>query len=85
MAVFVIAQEGTLRMRNVAAANWRSVIFYAFALLSFAVSAANAEQRLALVIGNATYQNIGQLANPVNDAKLMAETLGGLSSRSICI
>jgi hypothetical protein len=65
-------------MRHLVAANWRAVIFYAFALLSFTASAADAEQRLALVIGNTAYQNIGQLANAANDAKLMAATLSSL-------
>lgn len=38
-----------------------------------------AEKRVALVIGNATYENAGELANPLNDASDMAkklETLG---------
>lgn len=34
-----------------------------------------AEERLALVIGNAGYQNVPELANPVNDAQLMERTL----------
>ena len=33
------------------------------------------QKRLALVIGNADYQSITKLANPVNDANLMASTL----------
>lgn len=33
------------------------------------------ERRVALVIGNASYQHIDRLANPVNDAKLIADTL----------
>jgi carboxyl-terminal processing protease len=38
-----------------------------------------AEPRVALVIGNSGYgPNIGKLKNPVNDAKLMADTLQGL-------
>lgn len=41
-------------------------------------SAAQAEKRIALVVGNSGYQNITQLDNPKNDAKLMAETLSGL-------
>lgn len=32
-------------------------------------------RRIALVIGNGDYKNTGHLANPVNDARLMAETL----------
>ncbi|MEM9147377.1 MAG: caspase family protein [Pseudomonadota bacterium] len=40
-----------------------------------AAAPAAAEDRLALVIGNAGYRNIPALANPVNDAELMARTL----------
>lgn len=36
---------------------------------------ARAEKRVALVIGNSAYKNIGPLDNPANDAKLMADTL----------
>jgi uncharacterized caspase-like protein len=39
---------------------------------------AAAEKRVALVVGNSTYQNVTQLDNPRNDATLMAETLSGL-------
>jgi len=34
-----------------------------------------ADKRVALVIGNSAYQNVPPLANPVNDAALMAQTL----------
>jgi hypothetical protein len=37
-----------------------------------------ADKRVALVIGNSAYRNVSRLDNPVNDAKLMAETLRGL-------
>ena len=37
-----------------------------------------ADKRVALVIGNAAYQNITVLDNPRNDALLMANTLSGL-------
>jgi hypothetical protein len=37
-----------------------------------------AEKRIALVIGNSTYQNVPRLDNPRSDAALMAETLGSL-------
>lgn len=49
----------------------------ALAIAGFALTmagAAKAAERLALVIGNAAYA-AGPLANPVNDAKLLAETL----------
>ncbi len=34
-----------------------------------------ADKRVALVLGNSAYQNVPPLANPVNDAALMAQTL----------
>ncbi|MET0867603.1 MAG: caspase family protein, partial [Pseudorhodoplanes sp.] len=36
-------------------------------------SDARAEKRVALVVGNGAYQNVGTLANPVNDAKAVAQ------------
>lgn len=43
---------------------------------AFAFSAAQAEPRVALVMGNSNYGGgIGSLPNPVNDAKLMAKAL----------
>jgi len=56
----------------------RQLIAMAFALiplvLVFAPSAARAEKRVALVVGNAGYQ-VGALATPANDAGLIAQTL----------
>jgi carboxyl-terminal processing protease len=47
-----------------------------FALLLGLASAASAEPRVALVIGNSAYQgDLPALPNPSNDAKLMAKTL----------
>jgi Caspase domain len=34
-----------------------------------------ADKRVALVVGNSAYQNVSRLDNPVNDARLMADTL----------
>ena len=42
--------------------------------LGIALSSARAEQRIALVLGNATYQ-VGALNSPANDAGLIAQTL----------
>jgi hypothetical protein len=54
-------------------------VFAAFSLLAaiwaFLGSPAYAEKRVALVIGNSAYQHAVQLANPDNDARLMADTL----------
>jgi len=45
-------------------------------LLAAAVSAAQAEPRIALVLGNSNYgKEIGKLPNPVNDAGLIANAL----------
>src|SRR6516164_5094678 len=56
----------------------RKLIAVAFALIPlvfvFAPSAARAEKRIALVVGNAGYQ-VGALATPANDAGLIAQTL----------
>jgi hypothetical protein len=52
-------------------------IWHVFALLIFSGLActANAQPRVALVIGNGTYQNAPPLANPVNDANDIAASL----------
>ena len=49
-------------------------------LVALAVSMvpAWAEERIALIIGNSTYGSVSSLDNPVNDARLMAQTLEGL-------
>lgn len=42
-----------------------------------------ADKRVALVIGNSSYQNVPRLDNPRNDARLMADTLQGLGFQLI--
>ena len=39
------------------------------------LGAALAENRIALVIGNSTYQSVSVLPNPANDARAMTEFL----------
>jgi len=39
---------------------------------------AQAERRVALIIGNGAYENVGPLRNPVNDARAMAQALSGM-------
>src|SRR5215470_4284256 len=41
-------------------------------------SPANADKRVALVVGNSAYLNVPRLDNPKNDARLMADTLRSL-------
>jgi hypothetical protein len=43
--------------------------------LLFSASAASADKRVALVIGNGAYANASQLSTPVSDARAMAENL----------
>jgi uncharacterized caspase-like protein len=50
----------------------------AMLLVVLFVSPAVAEKRVALVIGNSTYQSVPRLENPRNDALLVAETLSRL-------
>ena len=52
-------------------------IIYIFLFISF-FSFSQEEKRLALVIGNSNYDSIAKLANPVDDAKLIAKTLDSL-------
>jgi uncharacterized caspase-like protein len=51
---------------------FRAAGFVALALL-LTLTAASAERRVALVLGNAQYQHAAPLANPVRDARAMAE------------
>ncbi|MBN9672031.1 caspase family protein [Roseibium aggregatum] len=59
-----------------AKAAWLSAfaVFW-FAILALTGGAVAAEQRFALVIGNSGYEKIGRLANPANDADLVAKSL----------
>ena len=45
---------------------------------TFSNAPASAETRVALVVGNSTYQNVPRLNNPTNDARLVADTLRSL-------
>jgi hypothetical protein len=49
----------------------------ALAAILFGTSSANADRRVALVIGIGAYQNLSTLGNPVNDAKAVAGSLRG--------
>lgn len=52
-------------------------IFFLAVTLALAVQAvpAKADKRVALVVGNSAYRSVAPLANPRNDARLIAETL----------
>ncbi|MDU1695655.1 MAG: caspase family protein, partial [Bradyrhizobium sp.] len=43
-------------------------------LVLLGVAPCRAASRIALVVGNSDYQSVGKLANPANDARLVAET-----------
>ncbi len=57
---------------NVRRAWWAIV---AIVITVFAPSAAWADKRVALVIGNSAYQSVAQLPNPANDARAFAQVL----------
>ena len=63
----------------------RRVPVFVLATLVLAIFAtpARADKRVALVVGNAAYQNVSRLDNPKNDAKLMADTLKRLGFKLI--
>jgi uncharacterized caspase-like protein len=52
-------------------------------LMSAATLPAAAETRVALVVGNANYRNVPRLANPADDARLMASTLTTLGFKLV--
>jgi hypothetical protein len=54
-----------------------------FPLLMDAASPALAENRVALVVGNASYRNVPSLANSASDARLMASTLKTLGFKIV--
>jgi formylglycine-generating enzyme required for sulfatase activity len=60
-----------------------SLKFFVFILLLLASSILYANERVALVIGNAAYQDIEILANTINDAKDIAKTLEMLQFKVI--
>ena len=53
----------------------RLMIVAGFALTLVSASAAHADRRVALVVGNSAYSNAAGLRNPRNDASDMADTL----------
>ncbi len=53
--------------------RWTTLVAGLLAVLL--IMPAAAEKRVALVIGNSAYQNVSRLANPKNDAQLVADTL----------
>src|ERR1700759_758240 len=55
--------------------RWLSVAFVCVAMLPLMISAASAEKRVALVIGNGAYKNAPKLPNPPNDASDVAASL----------
>ena len=61
--------------------NAAKVLWLAQLLISAAVSPANAEKRVALIIGNGAYM-ASPLANPANDARAIAKSLDSLGFKT---
>lgn len=71
------------RLRAALASLLHPLLFAALVLAALGPLSARADdlpggRRVALVVGNSAYHFVSPLANPQNDAKLMAETLGKL-------
>ena len=49
----------------------KKLILSIVVVFTFTVDVYAIEKRIALVIGNATFPEVGQLLNPLNDAELM--------------
>jgi uncharacterized caspase-like protein len=64
-------------MNRILRPSWRQAAFAAVLLSATVPTAllAQAERRVALIIGNAAYEHVGPLRNSVNDARAMAQTL----------
>jgi hypothetical protein len=58
--------------------RWVHLLLLPIVFIGVSAAPALADKRVALVIGNSAYANVARLANPPNDAKLMAETLRSL-------
>lgn len=56
----------------------KNILLLIFIVIPFFVLSQETQKRLALVIGNSSYEK-GVLKNPVNDARLMASTLDSLN------
>jgi uncharacterized caspase-like protein len=61
----------------------RNILLGSFFIWCFLGSPALAEKRVALVIGNSVYAKVPKLANPPNDAALVAETLKSVGFESV--
>ena len=55
-----------------------SLLVGVVALFLATAGPATAQERIALVVGNGAYTNVGALPNPPNDARLIANTLRSL-------
>jgi hypothetical protein len=58
--------------------RWLGAVFFCLLMLPLMISGANAEKRVALVIGNGAYKNAPKLPNPPNDASDVAASLARL-------
>lgn len=55
--------------------HWSCIAAYALLLLLAPLASASAERRVALILGNAQYQNLPVLKNPVSDASALERRL----------
>lgn len=67
-----------LQIKFMRLARYVAIGAWSTAVVLFGLAPAEAEKRVALIVGNGAYKYAGRLANPRNDAALMAVTLKSL-------
>src|SRR5215813_9821044 len=55
-----------------------AMLAFALVMLAFFCGPANAQKRVALLVGNNSYEHVPRLVNAVNDARTLGNTLKGL-------
>jgi uncharacterized caspase-like protein len=61
----------------------RNILVGSFSIWCLLGSPALAEKRVALIIGNSAYEKVSRLANPSNDAAVVAQTLRSVGFESV--
>src|SRR3954447_24616347 len=72
---FILSRLTCSSFAATARGNMSMLRFFTMLMVFLFSVPALAAERVALVVGNSSYEHVPALDNPINDAKLMAETL----------